>query len=133
MPAARAACITATPCSRGIRSNVRQEPSAITDTSTPDPPSARRASNAMASGLPHDVALADGPGSSFRECAARQQILERHRREARLVAQERSVAVARFGEVDVPGGMNDDEATPLPPAAPMLEHRQHQRMVEPGL
>ena len=44
MPASRAARMTATPCSRGIRSYVRHDPSDITDTSIPDEPSARTGS-----------------------------------------------------------------------------------------
>ena len=39
MPASRAAVITAIPASRGMRSNVRQDPSASRETSTPERPS----------------------------------------------------------------------------------------------
>ena len=38
MPASRAARITARPCSRGIRSNVRHEPSENSETSKPEEP-----------------------------------------------------------------------------------------------
>src|SRR6188474_531249 len=41
MPLARASCSTATPASRGIRSYVRHEPSAKTETSGPEAPRGR--------------------------------------------------------------------------------------------
>src|SRR3954447_9647639 len=48
MPLARACCSTATPASREIRSYVRHEPSAKTETSRPDAPRGRCARALMA-------------------------------------------------------------------------------------
>ena len=55
MPASRAARITATPSSREIRSNVRHDPSAMIETSMPEPPSGRWGSvtSAVATNRPH--------------------------------------------------------------------------------
>ena len=62
-----------------------------------------------------------------------EELLDGRGGEGRLVDEQRPVAGARLGEVRVAGRVDDDEPAPAPRAARVLEHRQHQQVVEPDV